>query len=237
MFSCKSGEHTQCAPYTYLRRSIRKEGRRGRSGERPLNGVTPRQSHHLSIVWAKPSKSTANRFCLPSLLRHSPPRALLLSRVQAHPLPLVLSRQHRACRPTPSPSATKGGALPPFISNFQLSIFAPHLSARNRNRNFPLPRIPRYRFATQVARNLRLGRAGRLLRRSLANVGSRSIIVVFYRWNVGEDGVLGKKLVETVSYESIYVHTCVFFGTSGESITWECESRRSRRRKKKIEWM
>lgn len=81
------------------------------------------------------------------------------------------------------------------------------------------------------------GRAGRLLRRSLANVGSRSIIVVFYRWNVGEDGVLGKKLVETVSYESIYVHTCVFFGTSGESITWECESRRSRRRKKKIEWM
>lgn len=56
---------------------------------------------------------------------------------------------------------------------------------------------------------------------------------MFYRWNVGEDGVLGKKLVETVSYESIYVHTCVFFGTSGESITWECESRRSRRRKKK----
>lgn len=177
---------------------------RGKAFERRYPETKPSSQHCLGQT-----KQINRQPLLPPLPPPSPTssRTPALSS-PAHPLPLVLSRQHRACRPTPSPSATKGGALPPFISNFQLSIFAPHLSARNRNRNFPLPRIPRYRFATQVARNLRLGRAGRLLRRSLANVGSRSIIVVFYRWNVGEDGVLGKKFVETVSYESIYV--CIF---------------------------
>lgn len=48
--------------HTYTRRCLCPRGRRRRS-RKPLNGVTPRQSHHLSIVWAKPSKSTANRFC------------------------------------------------------------------------------------------------------------------------------------------------------------------------------
>lgn len=48
-----------------------------------MNGITSRQSHHLSIVWAKPSKSTANRFCcLPLVLLSSLVPALL----SAHPL-------------------------------------------------------------------------------------------------------------------------------------------------------
>lgn len=148
MFSCKSGEHTQCAPYTYLRRSIRKEGRRGRSGERPLNGVTPRQSHHLSIVWAKPSKSTANRFCLPSLLRHPPPRALLLSRVQlilcplcsrantvhaGQPPPLRLPKEEHCLRSSPTSNSLslprifrQGTEIETFLSLEYLVTGSPH---------------------------------------------------------------------------------------------------------------
>lgn len=84
--------HVQCTYSRYTRTcegiSGRKEEAGRGEGGKPLNGVTPRQSHHLGIVWAKPSKSTANRLLPPPLLLSSCPRssfAPLLSRRAARP--------------------------------------------------------------------------------------------------------------------------------------------------------
>lgn len=65
--------HVRARARTRTRASVRVRRRKtGEGARKPLNGVTSRQSHHLSIVWAKPSKSTANRFCcLPLVLLSS----------------------------------------------------------------------------------------------------------------------------------------------------------------------
>lgn len=204
VFSCKSGEHTQCI-YMYVRTKEYPEGRRKtkeRSGERPLNGVTPRQSHHLSIVWAKPSKSTANRFSSSSvthLLAHS---CSLESKLILCPLCFRANTVH-AGQPPP-PSATKGSRClrsSTSCPNFQLSILALHLSPRKS-------KLSSYRFATRVARNdKRDGTSYRFGKRQIEKYNCRVL-----RWNAREDGILDKFSTRSKLYRT-KIYTCVFFGT------------------------
>lgn len=193
-----------------------------------MNGVTPRQSHHLSIVWAKPSKSTANRFCLPSLLvTHLLTRALCSLRSPSS------SFAPRAFAPTPCmqpnlpfPSPLAKEPLPPFIRRAPTSN-SPSLPRSWQGTEIETFLSPEY-LVTYVCHtgctkscdddNERIGKNNRR-----AFVASRD----------GEDRILNKassKLCRTKMYTCIFRHVR---RTSGEPITWECESRRSRRRKKK----
>lgn len=204
VFSCKSGEHTQCI-YMYVRTKEYPEGRRKtkrRSGERPLNGVTPRQSHHLSIVWAKPSKSTANRFfsSVTHLLAHS---CSLESKLILCPLCFRANTVHAGQPPPPRLPKEAAASVHPRRAPTSNSLSLPCIF-RQGNRNFPLTGLPHGLLETRASGTVT---SYRFEKRRIEKYNCRVL-----RWNAREDGILDKFSTRSKLYRT-KIYTCVFFGT------------------------
>ena len=171
VFSCKSGEHTQCI-YMYVRTKEYPEGRRKtkrRSGERPLNGVTrdkaiisalsgPNQANQPPTASPPPPSPTSSRTpALSSPNSSFAPCAFAPTPcMQANPLPLRLPKE-AAASVHPRRAPTSNSLSLPCIF-------------RQGNRNFPLTGLPHELLETT---------SGMVLRTGLGNVRLRSIIVVF----------------------------------------------------------